>query len=429
MSRISSVFLPTNEYLGILWALAGVKDVAVINHGTAGCNFFEFVTASQRTRGFIYDRFCSTSLEMEDIALSGGEDKLKAVIKEVAEKESISLIAIIANPVSALIGVDVEAIAKEMEPVVQQPILAFNNTTWKVDAENGVEEAIDRLIRFYCPKLAVKKLGIEEGSVRVNIIGPTVNTFNWAADEKELKRLLALIGLEINIVFPYETTTEALKSLPEADLNIVTSTAGVKAANYLEEFYDIPYIYGLPYGDKGTFQWLKQVAEMVQSELPAQLNELDSSFSYHHYCEMISGGEFYQRDWKTVLACPPGMAKGFIQMVKEDWNLPLEAVRLTSQPKLDELKEIKSLGVNKVYVTPGELEWKKALKEIQPFILLGSAEDTALAKEVPVQLRITAPAFDVFNIYDGNPLVGYVGYQSLTQNLFQEISRHAWTKK
>jgi nitrogenase molybdenum-iron protein alpha/beta subunit len=244
-----------------------------------------------------------------------------------------------------------------------------------------------------------------------------------------MKRLLALIGLEINMVFPYETTTEALKTLPEAGLNIVTSTAGLKAAQYLDEFYDIPYIYGLPYGDKGTLQWLKQVAKLVQKEIPAHLNEIDPSFSYHHYSEMISGGEFYQRDWRAVLACPPAMAKGFIQMVKEDWHFPLEAVRLTSQPKLDEVEEIKSLGVNKVFVTPGELEWKKVLEEIQPFILLGSAEDTALAKEVPVQLRITAPAFDEFNIYDGNPLVGYVGYQSLTQNLFQEISRYAWTKK
>ena len=80
MSKISSVFLPANEYLGVLWALSGVKDVAVINHGTGGCNFFEFATASDRTKRLIHDRFCSTGMEAEDIALSGGEDKLKAAM-------------------------------------------------------------------------------------------------------------------------------------------------------------------------------------------------------------------------------------------------------------------------------------------------------------------------------------------------------------
>jgi nitrogenase molybdenum-cofactor synthesis protein NifE len=427
VSRISSVFLPTNEYLGVLWTFAGVKDAVVINHGTAGCNFYELVTASKRTRGLIYNRFASTGLEQEDIALSGGEEKLKGALKEIAARDDVSLIVVVSNPVASLIGVDVEAIAREAAPHIKQPILTFNNKAWKENAENGVEEAIDRLIRLYYPE--PKEIGSRSmsGNLSANIIGPTAETFNWGADEKEIKRLLGLIGIEVNTVLTNETTTEKIKTLPDAHINIVTRGAGLKAARYLEEHHGIPFIYGLPYGEKGTKEWLKQVAEAVKKEGPANI-ENDRPFSFHHYIEMISGGEFYQRDWITAMSCPPAMARELVQLVKEDWQFPLSAVRLTTPPKADELEEIKSLGVQRVLVTPGELEWKSVLEEIRPFILMGSAEDSSLAGEVPIQLRITAPAYDRFGIFEGNPLVGWEGYRSLTQDLFNQISRYRLKK-
>ncbi|MEC1770007.1 nitrogenase component 1 [Schinkia azotoformans] len=425
MSRLSSVFLPTNEYLGILWTLAGIKDVAVINHGTAGCNFYELVTASKRTRELIYNRFASTSLEQEDIALSGGEEKLRAIIKEIAIKDHVSLIVIVSNPVASLIGVDVEAIAREVAPNIKQPILSFNNKAWKEDAENGVEEALFSLIRFYCRESSEQKACPVGGTLKANIIGPTVETFNWSADEQELRRLLGLIGIDVNTVLTYETMTEKLKTIANADINIVSRAVGLKTARYLEDHFGIPYIYGLPYGEKGTKEWMKQVAEAVKKEVPANGFVNDRSFSFHHYIEMISGGEFFQRKWTVALSCPPAMAKGFAQLVQEDWGFPLEAIRLTSTPKDSELEELEALGVKRVFVTPDELEWKSVLKEIKPFILMGSAEDTTLVKEAPVQLRITPPAYDRFTIYDGNPLVGWAGYQSLTQELFNQISRYA----
>lgn len=426
MSRISSVLLPTNEYLGVLWTLTGVKDVAVINHGTAGCNFFEFATASKKTRQLIYDRFCTTGIEQEDIALNGGEDKLKEVIEEMAAKQNISLVAIVANPVSSLIGVDIEAIAKEVEKNIRLPILTFDNNVWNENAENGIEEALLKLVELYCPKQLDNQYSLE-GTFSVNIIGPTVNSFNWSADEKELIRLFSFIGIKVRTVLTYETTTEEIKKLPSANLNIVTRAAGIKTARYLEKYFETPYLYSLPYGLNGTLQWLRKVAEFANQQLPKELIEKEMAFPLHHYLELISGGIFYQKEWTVVLACSPVMAKGIIQMVKDDWNFPLKAVRLTTAPQANELEEIQSLGVQ-VYVTPNELEWRKVLKEIQPFILMGSAEDSLLAKDVPIHLRIVEPAYDTFSFFEGNPLVGWEGFKCITQQLFNEISRYSLKK-
>lgn len=426
MSKISSVFLPTNEYLGVLWTLAGLKDVAVINHGTAGCNFFEFATASLKTREAIYNRFCTTGIEQEDIALSGGEDKLKEVIKEMAAKEGISLIAIVANPVSSLIGVDIEAVAKEMEDQIKLPIITFDDHVWNEDAENGVEAALLKLVELYCPKQ--KHDNPLEDTFSVNIIGPTVNSFNWNADQKELIRLLSSIGIKVRTVLTHETTTEEIKFLPAANLNIVTRLAGIKTAQYLEKHFNTPYVYGLPHGIDGTLHWLQKVAEVANVPLPQKWIDEEMAFPLHHYMELISGGIFYQQEWTVALACPPVMAKGIIQMVQNDWNFPLKAIRLTTTPQARELEEIQSFGVP-IYVTPSELQWRKILNDIQPFILMGSAEDSVLAKNVPIHLRIVEPAYDTFSFFEGNPLVGWEGFKSITQQLFNQISRYSLNNK
>ncbi|MED3762633.1 nitrogenase component 1 [Ureibacillus terrenus] len=427
MSKISSVFLPANEYLGVLWALSGVKDVAVINHGTGGCNFFEFATASDRTKRLIHDRFCSTGMEAEDIALSGGEDKLKAAIEEMAQKGDFSMIAIIANPVSSLIGVDIEAVAKEAGEKTGIPIITFGDSVWQEQAEKGIELALVKLVEHLCADQKDKGL-TKEPSFSVNIIGPTIQTYNWKSDKKELCRLLSFLGMEVKTVIPYDTTTEEIKKLPQANLNIVATTAGLQAAKYLERHFQIPYIYGLPYGKKGTFEWLQEIAKMTNNPLPMKWIKEEMAFPVHHYFERIADGTFYQKEWTVALACPPVMAKKMIQMVTEDWELRVAAVRLTTVPEKEEAEELESLSVP-MYVTPSELEWKKILRECQPFILMGSAEDRLLAKEIPVHLRIVEPAFDVFSFFEGTPLVGWEGFKCMTQQLLNEISRYAIVSK
>jgi len=420
MSKISSVFLPTNEYLGVLWTLAGVKDVAVINHGTAGCNFFEFATASKMTKALIYDRYCSTGIEQEDIALSGGEDKLEAVIQEMAEKDRFSLIAIVSNPVSSLIGVDIEAVATEVEGETPVPIITFDQVVWNEGAEKGIEKVLCALVEHFCPK-DMEACDSGDG-FSVNIIGPTIQTFNWRADEKELKNLLSKMGITINTVLAHETTTEDIKRLPKAKLNIVTCQEGLKAAEYLKEHFNIPYLYGLPYGLQGTLKWVKELEKVSNLKMPQEVIKKEMAFPLHTYFEKVSSGVFYQKRWSFAIAAPPSMAKGLIHMVKDDWKLPIKAVRLTAKPEQGELAEIQSLGVP-VYVTPCELEWRKVLKETEPFIVMGSVEDRLLAKEVQIHIRIIEPAYDTFCFHDGQPFVGWGGFQAMTQQLLNEIIR------
>ncbi|MFJ7733526.1 nitrogenase component 1 [Lysinibacillus sp. NPDC097231] len=425
MSRISSAFLPTNQYLGAIWSLAGIRDLYVINHGPAGCNFFEFAAGDKKTKARLYNRFGTTTVEQEDIALSGGEEKLKKSLQEIAALEECAVIAVISNPVSSLIGVDIDAVVTEMGEAIQKPILAFDNMSWKEGAEAGIEKTLYTLLERFCP---ATKEAIIPKKKNINIIGPVINTFKWGANEKELRRIFQLLGYDINVVFPYEATTKKIAEMSCASLNIVTRASGLKSAQYLREHFDIPFIYGLPWGQKHSLQWIEEVSKILNIKVPREFFENEEMISMHHYMEQVTAGAYYQNDWRTVIACPSEMAVGFVQLVREEWNLPVVAIRLTTIPMLDEIEKLREFGVDDIYVLPSEFEWKAVLNKTNPLILFGSIEETTLMKSSPIHMRINEPAYDTFDFFDGSPIIGFKGFQALTEQLLNQISMYSILK-
>lgn len=118
----------------------------------------------------------------------------------------------------------------------------------------------------------------ERNDRAVNIIGPTIDSYNHPSDFAEIKRLLGLLNLEVNTVFTSSTDVNQIKNLPSAALNIVTRDIGLEVAGLLEERYGMPYHYGLPFGLKGSIAWLEQVAQKLgltvqQKTVAAELNK------------------------------------------------------------------------------------------------------------------------------------------------------------
>lgn len=76
----------------------------------------------------------------------------------------------------------------------------------------------------------------EKGTVNVFSELPYQNTF-WRGDLSELKRILAGIGLKVNILFgPESKGISEWKSIPKAQFNLVVSPwLGIETARHIEK--------------------------------------------------------------------------------------------------------------------------------------------------------------------------------------------------
>lgn len=408
-----------NDFLGTLWALTGVRDLAVVIDGTAGCSFFHMVNASPGAREALFGRFLTTALEEDDVTLGGGEEKLAAALR-AACGSGAAAVAVVSNPVSTLIGLDAVAVAARVEAETGIPVLVFQGGGWRGSADDGAGEAMLALSRRFATPGAPPS-GAAPG---VNLLGPTAETFNWPADEAELRRLLSLLGLEVGAVLAWRTSTAEIARAGTACLSVVTHPAGLPAARHLAEAHGVPYIYGLPFGRRGTLEWLERVAALTGRDLPPGLAARElASFPSLSTLARLTEGSHRGRAWRVAVSAPYPVAAGLTRLAREDWRLEVAAVRLAGDPGPAAVAELEALGAARVVVDPGGSAWREALAAARPDILLGSAADSALAPEVPVHVRVAAPAPDTVALYDGTPLVGWRGYAHLTQTLANALRR------
>ncbi|MDD2360939.1 MAG: nitrogenase component 1 [Syntrophaceticus schinkii] len=406
-----------SDYFGVLWALAGIKNALVLEHGATGTNFYNTVSFGvmnkQTPKGITF----STGLDEDDVVM-GREEKIIEAARELDRLYRPEVISLVATAVTSVIGLDMDGIIEELQPQVNAKLLAFSGGGFRGDYTRGIKEVFCVLADNIAAQSTMRD------SRAVNIIGPTIDSFNIPSDCAELVRLLSLLNIKVNTVFTNNTSVSQIKKLPSATLNIVTRDIALEAAEILKKRFGTPYLYGLPFGIKGTVTWLEEVAERLSLNVPHKLIAGELKRYGYTLAELASRWQLHSH-LRVAVSCPYDYALGLTRLIREEWELEVAMVSLPTAPERNKAEKLfTALGVSRVLIAPEVEELKTALTEIEPHILFGNSYDFHLAPEVPIQIHAAIPAYDYINLFDGTPFVGFRGSLCLTQTLLNSLSCH-----
>ncbi len=190
---------------------------------------------------------CSELSETE-VTLSGTLGALKAKVAQASAQGR--QVFIVSTPVSELIGATwTTEHAHERNSAVFFDSHSLDDDEWK---------SRDRALLFLWEHREhfVRPAGVATHPVktkpRVNIIGPTYGNFNSYSDLAEIKRLVAGIGAELNLVYPFEAHSYETPHLADADATIVMYAEYGKS---LAREVGLPIFYG-PMGLEPTTNFL-----------------------------------------------------------------------------------------------------------------------------------------------------------------------------
>ena len=248
---------PPSQRMGMLWTLAGVKDIAVIDYGPEGTLAY-FYHSLAYLGASPFARMYTISTKEEEI-IFGKTERLRLAIKRIAKQYAPKVIFVSQSPVSEIIGDDIEALCAKVELEIDSKVVCLPNGGITLGSDRGVELSLELLVKTLCkePTRPIDK-------VSYNIIGSCFDDFNFQADTGEIKRMMkSYFGFDACCVLSSDCCSESIQKMTRAQLNIVTRREGLAAALFLKEQFSMPYVYGKPYGVSQTFQWVNTISEII----------------------------------------------------------------------------------------------------------------------------------------------------------------------
>ncbi len=272
--------------MGLLWTLGTVREAAVLEFGSMGHMLYAERWLWQSCPG-TGSRIYTTHLDEKDIAL-GITKRFFLAVREIIEKENPEVIFALPSAVPEITGVDMEALCEEVRYETGHRIIPLKKGGFHEKLYHGIEEGLYRLVKELAEDGRHEK---KTETVTYNLIGSCIDLAKYQADVYELKRILkSALGMEAVCVLTVDTSVSQIKKMGEAHFNLVLRREGIKAAEILKEKFHTDYIYGRPYGYKGTISWLEQIAEKLGLALNEEFmgSELKEGSYALDYCRQIA---------------------------------------------------------------------------------------------------------------------------------------------
>ena len=227
----------TADTSGVCSALYELGGMTVI-HDASGCNSTYTTHDEPRWYDMPSMVFISALTEMD--AIMGNDEKLINDCVCAAEDLHPAFIALCGSPMPMMTGVDFEAIAAAVRE--RSGIPAFGlHTNGTVSYISGASQAFLAVVKEY-----VRRVPKTDG-IGVNILGLTPLDHPLGSDVS-LKSWLNANGMEPVCSLGMGASLEDVKRMTAAKVSLVVSETGVEAAEYLRKHFDIPYVFGVPFG-------------------------------------------------------------------------------------------------------------------------------------------------------------------------------------
>ena len=229
---------------GVCSALYELGGLVVV-HDASGCNSTYSTHDEPRWEFMKSNIFISALTEMD--AVMGNDEKLIEDTVSAAKDLQPKFIALCGSPMPMMTGVDYEAISEEIERRTGIYTFAIKTNGIGTYVE-GASDTFLELIRHYAVEGGEPRR--KDAQPRINILGETPLDLTSMTAAGSIRKWVESLGLCVNLSLAMDCSIEDIKRAGEADISLVVSASGIKSAEMLNERYGIPYILGVPLGNK-----------------------------------------------------------------------------------------------------------------------------------------------------------------------------------
>ena len=234
--------------MGVCSALFELGGMTIM-HDASGCN--STYTTHDEPRWYSMDSMVYISALTEMEAIMGDDEKLLGDIEDAVRELHPKFVAIAGTPIPTMTGFDFEAVAAVAEQRTGVPCMGFATTGMNTYI-HGASLAFEELAKRFVKDIDEENgdTGVPQNKLKVNILGLTPLDFSVNGQDASIAAWLESENFEIVSRWAMGSSLDEIAMAGVADVNLVVSASGLRAARVLFERFGTPYAVGLPIGDE-----------------------------------------------------------------------------------------------------------------------------------------------------------------------------------
>ena len=417
--------------LGAVFCASGFEGSMPFVQGAQGCVAY---FRSHLSRHF-KEPFAAISTSMtEDAAVFGGLNNMLEGMENAYALYKPKMIAVSTTCMAEVIGDDLNAYiktAREKGVIPQDLPVPFAHTPSFVGSHIV---GYDNMLKGILSTLSAGKKG--EPNARINVI-PGFDTYT--GNYHEIKRLMALMGVEITVLADVSDTFDSPNTgeyklypggTPLADAMDAVNARGtvalqkystMKTVEYIQKEWNQTALALQPIGIGNTYKFFEELSKLTGRPVPAAIEAergrvVDAIVDSHPY---VHGRRF-------ALVGDPDMLLGLISLIMEMGGEPVHVICTngdkTFEAEANELLASSPFGANgKVYIGKDMWHLRSLLFTDPVDLLVGNSYAKFLTRDTGTPLvRVGFPIFDRHHLHR-QPIIGYQGALNLITTLVNTV--------
>ncbi|WP_026659030.1 nitrogenase component 1 [Butyrivibrio sp. AC2005] len=227
--------------------------------------------AGYQGEGFCGGNAVSSSNTGEKEVVFGGEGRLRETIDGALKVLDADLYVVLSGCTAGIVGDDSVHVAEEFRRK-GYPVIGTETAGFKGNNYAGHEIIVKGIINKFLEEEIEPQ--VRKGLVNVFSVVPYQDPY-WRGDLHEIKALLEKLGLEVNILFGYESKGVAeWKDIPNAEFNLIISPwVGKSVGELLQRKFGTPFLHYpvFPVGAIETSKFIREVGEFAK--IPKEVYE------------------------------------------------------------------------------------------------------------------------------------------------------------
>jgi light-independent protochlorophyllide reductase subunit B len=296
------------------------------------------------------------------------------------------------------------------------PVVPLELPSYQKKENFGAAETFYRLAR------ALADPATADGRARAscNILGPTALGFRHRDDLVEVRRILATLGIAVNVVAPLGARPSDLVRLPAAHFNVVLYPETAEpAARWLEKTFAQPRTKTVPIGVGATRAFIEEVAALAGVDPAPALEDDGNRLPWWSR----SVDSTYLTDKRVFVFGDATHAMALARMARDE--LGFRVVGLGSYDRTF-ARDIRALAAElgiEATITDDYLEVEAAVAAVRPELVLGTQMERHIAKRLGVACAVISAPVHVQDFpARHSPVMGFEGANVLFDTLVHPLT-------